>query len=359
VPDQSPQIAAQLDGIGTAVTAKARIPVIGRATDDFGVAKLWFEHGLEQQDPAMTAIGSPSQKPADAPVEKSLDGQALDIEKLGLKPGQKFQMSIKASDLCMLAQEPNIGVGEQWLLDIVTPEQLRALLEGRELVLRQRFESIIREMTETRDLLAHASRGRAVPPDSTFDGKDSKMTKDGETGPAKKSSDEPSDEPSGSGKADSPERQAELLLLRVQSAATNCLKSEQETVGLADSFDDIRKQLVNNRVDTEELKERLQAGIADPLRRIAAEMLPEMERRLTLLQSGLEQFKFQDESLDNAKAEADAILLAMQNVLDRMLELEDYNQMVEMLRDVIKMQEQLRNQTEQRQKQKIRDLLKE
>ena len=49
----------------------------------------------------------------------------------------------------------------------------------------------------------------------------------------------------------------------------------------------------------------------------------------------------------------------MQKVLDRMIELEDYNQMVELLRDVIKMQEQLRNQTEQRQKQKIRDLLKE
>jgi hypothetical protein len=116
---------------------------------------------------------------------------------------------------------------------------------------------------------------------------------------------------------------------------------------------------VNNRVDTEELKERLQSGIADPLRKIAGEMLPELVRRLELLQTSLEQSKLEPELRDKAKAQADAVLLAMQKVLDRMIELEDYNQMVELLRDVIKTQEQLRIQTEQRQKQKIRDLLKE
>ena len=71
---------------------------------------------------------------------------------------------------------------------------------------------------------------------------------------------------------------------------------------MAESFDDIRKQLVNNRVDTEELKERLQSGIADPLRKIAGEMLPELERRLELLQTSLEQSKFEPELRDQAKA---------------------------------------------------------
>jgi hypothetical protein len=84
-----------------------------------------------------------------------------------------------------------------------------------------------------------------------------------------------------------------------------------------------------------------------------------LERRLELLQTGLEKSKFDAELRDQAKIQADAVLLAMQKVLDRMIELEDYNQLVELLRDVIKQQEQLRNQTEQRQKQKIRDLLKE
>jgi hypothetical protein len=270
-------------------------------------------------------------------------------------------VSVKAADLCTLGKGPNVGSGEQWLLDVVTPEQLRALLESRELVLRQRFEWIMREMTETRDLLARAKMDGIASAKTSPESKDSEYNKNGEKKVAKKASsgDEPGDKSSKIDKNLSPEKQLALLLLRVQSASTNCLKSAQETSGLAEAFDDIRKQLVNNRVDTEELKERLQAGIADPLKIIAGEMLPELERRLELMQTSLEKSKFEPELRDKAKEQAFAVLKAMQSVLDRMIELEDYNQMVELLRDVIKMQEQLRNQTEQRQKQKVRDLLKE
>ena len=79
---------------------------------------------------------------------------ALEVRELGLKPGQKLLVSVKAADLCDLGHGPNVASSERWLLDVVTPEQLRAMLEARELVLRQRFERMIQEMTETRDLLA-------------------------------------------------------------------------------------------------------------------------------------------------------------------------------------------------------------
>jgi hypothetical protein len=150
-----------------------------------------------------------------------------------------------------------------------------------------------------------------------------------------------------------------LHLLRVQRALTNCRKNAQETLGVAEGIDGIRLQLVNNRIDTAELKERLQSGIADPLRKIAEEMFPELERRLDDLQSSLEDAKLAPQARDKGKTQADAVLLSMQHVLDRMVELQDYNEMVEMLRDIIKMQEQLRRQTEERNKQKLRDLLKE
>ena len=50
---------------------------------------------------------------------------------------------------------------------------------------------------------------------------------------------------------------------------------------------------------------------------------------------------------------------AMRKVLDRMIVLEDFNQAVELLREIIRSQKQLHDQTQQRHKQKIRDLLKE
>jgi len=366
VADQAPQVAATLEGIGTAVTPRARVGVAGRVIDDYGIGKVWFEHAVDQMKPEITAIRAPDQHPA----EYKLDPReaALEVRDLKLKPGQKVLVTVKAADLCDLGKGPNVGAGERWLLDVVTPDQLQIMLKSRELVLRQRFEAIIQETTETRDLLA---RMDFSVPSSTSDPASDNQDKDknnAKPDSGEKSKDaaktalpgsEPADEPGDEHPADSPEHRLALRMLRVQRALTNCRKNAQETLGVAEAIDDIRMQLVNNRIDTEELKERLQSGIANPLRKIAAEMFPELERRLDGLQSNLEDVKLGPTARDNAKNQADAVLLSMRHVLDRMIELQDYNEMVEMLRDIIKMQEQLRQQTEQRNKQKIRDLLKE
>jgi hypothetical protein len=128
---------------------------------------------------------------------------------------------------------------------------------------------------------------------------------------------------------------------------------------MAEAFDDIRKQLVNNRIDTEELKSRLQGGIAEPLRAIAAAMFPELERRLERLQAVLDDAAKGPGVRDHARQQADKIVLAMQKVRDRMIELEDFNEALDLLRGIIKAQEQIRQQTQERHKQKIRELLKE
>ena len=150
-----------------------------------------------------------------------------------------------------------------------------------------------------------------------------------------------------------------MRLLRVEGTLTNCRKSTQEVLGLAEAFDDIRKQLVNNRIDTEELKSRLQAGIADPLRTIANRMFPELERRLEGLRAVLDDVRRGPGLRDRAQQQADEILLAMQKVRDRMIELEDFNEALDLLRGIIQTQDQLRQETQQRHKQKIRELLKE
>ena len=168
-----------------------------------------------------------------------------------------------------------------------------------------------------------------------------------------------SSEPGDDEPADSPARQRTLRLLRVEGALTNCRKNTQEVLGLAEAFDDIRKQLINNRIDTEELKNRLQRGIADPLRTIANPMIPELERRLEALQAALDDVAKGPGLRDRAQQQADEILLAMRKVRDRMIELEDFNEAVDLLRNIIQGQDELRNQTQERNKQKIRELLKD
>jgi hypothetical protein len=366
VPDQAPQIMAQLEGIGTAITPQARVGVTGRVTDDYGIGRIWFDYAVDETKPGTSPIAAPEARPA----EYRLDARdaALEVRDLKLAPGQKVQLGVKAADLCTLGQGPNIGAGERWLLEVVTPDQLQLMLRSRELVLRQRFEAVIQEMTETRDLLARmdfASADSLIPPPNGRQDKDEKKAQSDSLDKSKNATKtappgtEPGDEPTDRGAGDSAEHRLALHALRVQRALLNCRKNAEETVGLAEAFDDIRGQLVNNRIDTAELKERLQAGIADPLRRIAAEMFSELERRLDALQSGLEDAELARAARDNAQKQCNAVLLAMQHVLDRMIELQDYNEMVEMLRDIIKMQEQLRGQTEELNRQRIRDLLKE
>ena len=102
---------------------------------------------------------------------------ALEVRDLKLKPGQKLFLSVKAADLCNLGKGPNIGAGERWLLDVVTPDQLQMMLKARELVLRQRFEAIIQETTETRDLLARMDFSDANSPNEPAAGSQDKEKK--------------------------------------------------------------------------------------------------------------------------------------------------------------------------------------
>ena len=85
-------------------------------------------------------------------VEVPID-DAFDVVSLRLEPGQKFLVTLKARDRYDLGPEPNVGSSDRWMLDVVTPEKLRAMLEAREIVLRQRFETIVEDVQQIRDQL--------------------------------------------------------------------------------------------------------------------------------------------------------------------------------------------------------------
>ena len=75
-----------------------------------------------------------------------------------LKPKDKMSVTVMASDKCDLAATPNIGSGDRYQLDVVTPEELLAMLERKELGLRRRLEQIIDELSEMRDSLSRIKR---------------------------------------------------------------------------------------------------------------------------------------------------------------------------------------------------------
>ncbi len=337
--DRRPELSVQLRGIGSAVTPQASIPAAGRVEDDYGIARVWFDYAIDKQEPKIRPIASPAGNATQYPVN-----QALDVRLLALKPGQKLALSVKAEDRFDLAGRPNVGESDRWLLDVVTPEQLRTMLQSRELVLRQRFESVMKDVTDVRDSLARidfappAAASSPKPPDPGAKG-----TEPGDA------ADTPDDR--------SPERLANQRLLQVQWAQQNSRKSAGETGGLADAFGGIREELVNNRIDTEELKLRLEDGIAKPLRQITAEMFPELDRRLDRLQLAMSDPAAGDEGLKQAVQQVDAILLSMRQVLGRMIEMEDFNEAVELLKSILRAEQDLRDDTKRRHKEKLRELM--
>ncbi len=313
VPDAPPQVEVQLEGIGSAITPRARLPLVGKVADDYGVARVWAEYSIDEAEPKPHELAT-----AAGPPEIAIDA-AIEVAELALQPGAKLSLGAKAADNCDLPDSagPNIGQGERFLLEVVTPDHLLTLLETRELNLRQRFETIIQEVTETRDTLSAAET------------------------------------PEGSDKA-----AQQTNLLHVERARQNGQKNAEETRGVANAFEGIRAELINNRVDTEELRIRLKDRIADPLRRIVESMFPEFDRRLEVLQKEVAA----DAGKASAQAaveQADAILVEMQKVRDQMLELESFNEAVDLLREIIAAQQQVTERTKQERRNKVRKLLED
>jgi hypothetical protein len=205
------------------------------------------------------------------------------------------------------------------------------MLESRELNLRRRFEQLVGEVTETRDTLSQLPSADREPAPGASAGE-------------------------GAG-SDEPVHVAALL---VERALQNSRKNADETLGVAVAFDDIHDELVNNRVDTEELKSRLKQGIAEPLHRISSMAFPELERRLVGLQAALAAKAPATQTTHAAVlAQLDTILVDMQQVLDKMMEMETFNEVVDMLRAIIATQENINDETKKQRRQAVRDLLED
>ena len=207
--------------------------------------------------------------------------------------------------------------------------------------LRRRLEQIVNEMREMRDSLARVSQGLAggsgedVDPETT--------PTPGETGIS-------SDALSA----------ANVRRLRVQRARQHSRRAAQEVLGVALSFEDIGRELENNRVDAQDRRERLTGQIVQPLTDISKQMFPDLDQQLTQLAALLSQSPPDQITQANqvAVAQSDAIIWALEGVLDRMLELETYNELMDLLRTMIKEQEQLLEKTKEQRKKSALDLLK-
>jgi len=331
IPDNEPDVNVRLQGIGSAVTPQANIPLSGQITDDYGLQETWIEYRVDDEEPLRRELPLPRSNARElkdlgrfdlAEVDSSTGQRSLTLE-----PGQQITLVAKAKDAYDLGDAPQVGSSQRFVLDVVTESELRSMLERRELGLRQRFEAIHEKMIATRELLDRIESAEDL-------------------------------ETSSDASAEEQQRSRERARLRFSGALQSITQLSYETMGVAEGFDEIVVELSNNRLDTEELKNRLIEGIAEPLKGIAGNLIPELEQRVVEYQGVFgepESNQHRTETL----IQTDVVLEAMQQVLDRMLELESYNELVELLRGIIRDQERVSEETQKLRREKLRSLLDE
>ena len=354
IEDQAPMVNISLRGVGTAVTPDVLIPIQGTVRDDYGVARSWLEvligDGESQELPLVVAKGI---------VAADIDFRAKRAEgDIVIEAGDTLNLTIKSADRCDLNGPPNVGLSDHYQLEVVTPDELLSRLESRELGLRKRFEQVVTEVAEMRDSLV---RVKTEGPEAKTPGTDpgDRTLEKGDEGDSKPAA----------VLETIAKRKWALRLLRSQRAIFQAQKSAQETLGIAASFADIRAELINNRVETEDRKERLQKRIADPLNHIGKTLFPELELQLEALVGTMDQnidalVATGKEDADTvAKADlalekANDVLLAMHSVLESMLDLESFNELLDLVRGIIRDQERMIIETKKQQKKQIFDFSK-
>ena len=302
LPDEPPQVAMRLRGISTAVTPRARLPLVGTISDDHGLGgasvRLKVAGGAETSLPVLRV------REGDAVVELPAEAaEVVPLEPLGLAVGRKLELAVTATDTCTLASEPNAGTSDTWSLDVVAPEVLVAMLEAREIILRRRYESCVADLTQARD-------GFAAP-------------------------ERPAEGDTAGDRGDDAARLGDATA-----------RAAGETAELAEAFRGIRLEYDNNQLITPELEARLIAQIADPLSALSKQDLPALA---VACRAGT--------GRQELVRRADEVLARMRAVLDKMMELESFNEVVELLRGMIRTQEQIRAETLEQQKRRAREAL--
>ena len=135
-------------------------------------------------------------------------------------------------------------------------------------------------------------------------------------------------------------------------------KNASETAALEQSFREILEELVNNAVHTEEMVGRIEGLIVEPLKEIN-------ERDFNDALSAVNLFKQRHDAgsdtrphIDSSIERIDVMLDNMRKVLSEMQDLVKFHEAIQNLEEIIKAQNELRQQTEEERKRKAIEALK-
>ena len=359
VRDQPPKLNVELQGVGPAVTPEASLHLVGNVEDD---------HGLERIEVLLATVAEEAGEPGEGvptflvefpnPVAQHSLDSSVDLAPLGLSPGTKLRLQIRAFDWCDLRDQPNKGESPSWSLDVVTPEQLRLLLEKREILLRQQLDQIISELQELHRFLQETAgnmvtRSENLVPE-LLEAQDAKTPGDQQSGKAEVGQGRPSKIPS--------QFPGSFVKRAVSRAEEQITKSDHEVRAVRSGIRQIRQELVQNRLDAASWLERLELRVEPPLAEVLDRHFPEMTSLLSqareLLEAGESGIPPDPPAwLEPTVSSLGETIRLLSVARDAMLELEDIRRVAEILRQIIQAQEETLEATREEHRRKLREIL--
>lgn len=353
--DTIPEVASQLKGIGNAITPAAILPLEGTVSDDNGIAELWVE--LASSDGTETRVAL--EIPTDNMLRAEIDLQQLrENANFFVDPGDTLGFVVFGQDYFDLDDQPHLGRGQTKQLSVVTEDELLVILDRQELELRQRLEIIMDELQqlgETLDALAAKPLPSAwhVPQESnapanvnltpvalaSLTSSLTALTVQSETD-------------------DDTARRRRMLAVRAQQSVLQGDKSQQELVGVAVSVDDLRLQLQNNRIDSYDRQARLLDKVHIPLVSLMDDEYDLFTKTLLEMQTASMSGDCADQA-STARASLDAVLSRLESIKENMLDIESFNEIIDLVRGLLEDQEELLDATERKKQQSILDLLQQ
>ena len=347
IADQPPVVEAALVGIGSSITPSAVLPIEGTVEDDYDVDAVWMEIETPVTDTLQTnvAVGSGGN------LDASFDFLEMALKEEGgfVLPtsGGEISLVMKASDRFDLGEGVNVGIGDAYTLTVVSASELLQILEQLEVGQRKRLELIFNEVSDVREYLIRTRQQNQRPAI--------------ELQPGEISAAAPED--SADDEAQSTRQRNDLRKLFAQRAILQIDKSSKEIIGVAESFDDIRLQLINNRVDSEDRKIRLAKKIVEPLREIPVGVMAELRAVVVQLEAALSpQMNASTDATTVGMTESaiqltDKTLIEIDEVLAILVKYETQNELLDIVRRMIAEQEKLLDQTKKlRQREAFDDL---
>ena len=149
--DMPPKLRADLLGISGLVTTRAILPMSFQAADDYGLNQTWFHcRWREPEDledaPEKTKTVYFDGLPDKRPVTEFKDAAVLNLEPLSLPEGTSLRVTMNVEDSKPAA--PNQAASKEFLLRVVSDEELRSDLLRREKEQRKAFDQIYQAQLE-------------------------------------------------------------------------------------------------------------------------------------------------------------------------------------------------------------------